>query len=217
MEIDVVDIHEGETTGELELSDDVFDAEVREHLFWEVVNWQRAKRHQGTHKAKSRSEVSGGGRKPWAQKGTGRARHGSIRSPLWVGGGTSHGPNPRNYDYQISKKKRRAALRAALTGRLREETLHVVDDLELGEIKTQRAVEVLEDLGAPDALVIDTTDHDEASGEVVHNRELQLSVRNLPDVKYLAAEGLNVEDILNYDALVASREAIEQIQEELQP
>ena len=217
MDIDVVDIQDAEATDALALSDDVFDAEVREHLFWEVVNWQRAKRHQGTHQAKSRSEVSGGGRKPWAQKGTGRARHGSIRSPIWVGGGVSHGPSPRNYDYQISKKKRRAALRAALTGRAREGTLYIVEDFDLPEIKTKRAVEMLERLEVSNALVVDTTERDEESGDVQHNRELRLSVRNLPDVKYLAAEGLNVEDILQYDALVVSREAIEQIQEGLEP
>lgn len=214
MKIEVVDLNNS-PSGELELSDDVFGVPVREHLFWEVVNWQRAKRRSGNHKAKTRSEVRGGGRKPWRQKGTGRARHGSIRSPLWVGGGKAHPPTPRDHSYQISKKKRRAALRSALSDRADSGKLRVVEAFELPEIKTKRAVEALKNLDAEDALVVDVTERDDESGQVRHNETLRLSVRNLQDVNYLAAEGLNVEDILNHEVLVITRAAIDQIQEGL--
>ena len=216
MKIDVVNL-DNEAAGEIDLDEGVFDAPVREHLFWEVVKWQQAKRHSGTHNAKGRSEVRGGGKKPWAQKGTGRARHGSIRSPIWVGGGVSHGPSPRDYDYQINKKKRKAALRSALSGRAKGGNLRVVDSLELPEIKTSQAVESLEKLGATSALVVDTTERDPETGEVKHNDTLRLSVRNLPEVKYLAVEGLNVEDVLNYEVLVISGDAVDQLQEGLAP
>jgi len=214
MELEVVDL-ENEPAGAVEVDDEIFDAPLREHLFWEVVKWQQAKRRSGTHSSKGRSEVRGGGKKPWAQKGTGRARHGSIRSPLWVGGGVSHGPDPKDYGYTISKKKRRAALRSAISVRRQEGNVRVVESLELPEIKTKRAVEALERLDASEALVVDTAGRDEETGEVQHNETLRLSVRNLPDVKYLAAEGLNVEDVLNHEVLVLSRDAVDQLQEGL--
>jgi large subunit ribosomal protein L4 len=214
MELEVVDLN-NESAGSVEVDDAVFDAPVREHLFWEVVKWQQAKRREGSHSTKGRSEVSGGGSKPWAQKGTGRARHGSIRSPLWVGGGMSHGPGTKDYDYSISKKKRRAALRSALSVRRQEGNVRVVDSLELPEIKTKKAVEALENLEASDALVVDTTERDEETDDLQHNETLRLSVRNLPDVKYLAVEGLNVEDILNHEVLVLSQDAVDQLQEGL--
>ncbi|MFB6265158.1 MAG: 50S ribosomal protein L4 [Bradymonadaceae bacterium] len=208
---------DGEVTGEIDLDDDVFGAEVREHLFWEVVNWQRANRRQGSHSSKSRSEKRGGGKKPWAQKGLGRARHGSIRSPLWVGGGVSHGPDPKDHGYDISKKKRRAALRAALSGRAQEGNLRVVEDWGLPEIKTKLALQTLDALDADEALVVDTTERNDETGEVEHNEPLRLSVRNLPDVKYLAVEGVNVEDILGHRVIVLSRSAAEELEEDLQP
>lgn len=214
MKTEIVNL-ENEPAGEIELDDEIFDAPVREHLFWEVVKWQQAKRRSGTHRTKGRAEVRGGGKKPWAQKGTGRARHGSIRSPIWVGGGVSHGPKPRDYGYQISKKKRRAALRSALSARLQNGDVRIVESLELPEIKTKRAVEALENLDAREALVVDTTESAEEGEGVEHNETLRLSVRNLPDVKYVAAEGLNVEDILNHEVLVISRAAIDQLQEGL--
>ena len=214
MKVDVVDLN-NEVTGELELDDTVFAAPVREHLFWEVVNWQRARRRAGTHKTKTRGEVRGGGRKPWRQKGTGRARHGSIRSPLWVGGGTTFGPRPRDYSYSMPKKKRRAALRSVLSMKAEQGLLKVVEDLNLPEIKTKKAVQALAKLETPRALVVDVTERDESDNTVRHNENLRLSVRNLKDVKYLAAEGLNVEDILRFDALVLSRSAAEQVQEAL--
>ncbi|MFB6351094.1 MAG: 50S ribosomal protein L4 [Bradymonadaceae bacterium] len=216
MRVDVVDLN-NDATDELDLDEAVFEAPVREHLFWEVVKWQQAKRRSGTHNSKSRSEVRGGGKKPWAQKGTGRARHGSIRSPLWVGGGMAHGPSPRDYDYNISKKKRRAALRAALSGRAQEGNVRVVEAFDLPEIKTKGARDALESLDATNALVVDTTERDPETGEVQHNEKLRLSVRNLPDVKYLAADGLNVEDILRYEVLVLTQDAVDQLQKELSP
>ncbi|MFP4597291.1 MAG: 50S ribosomal protein L4 [Persicimonas sp.] len=214
MKFDVVDL-KNESVGEADLDDAIFATPVREHLFWEVVNWQRARRRSGTHKVKGRSDVRGGGRKPWRQKGTGRARAGTIRSPLWVGGGITHGPSPRDYSYQMPKKKRKAALRSALSMKARDGKLRVVDSLELDEIKTKRAVEVLQALEAPSALVVDATSRDEETNKVSHNETLRLSVRNLKDAKYLASEGLNVEDLLRYDVLVLSQQALDHIQEVL--
>lgn len=213
MKVQVYDLN-NEATGEVDLDDAVFGAPVREHLFWEVVNWQRARRRAGTHKVKNRSAVSGGGRKPWRQKGTGRARAGTIRSPLWAGGGTIFGPTPRDYSYKMPKKKRRAALRSVLSMRAANDQLKVVEDWELPEIKTKGAVEALERLGAPKALVVDVTERGD-DNSLQHNDKLRLSVRNLRDAKYLAAEGLNVEDILRFDHLVISRRAVEQLQEAL--
>ncbi|MGM0555985.1 MAG: 50S ribosomal protein L4 [Myxococcota bacterium] len=216
MKIDVVDI-QNSSVGEADLSDDIFGVEVREHLFWEVVNWQRARRRQGTHKVKGRSEVRGGGRKPWRQKGTGRARQGTIRAPQWVGGGAVHGPSPRDYSYSLPKKKRKAALRSALSMKAEEGNLRVVDSLALPEIKTKRAVEMLDTLDASNALVVDATERNDDTNEVTHNDELRLSVRNLNDAKYLASEGLNVEDVLRFDVLVLSQKALDHIQEVLKP
>ncbi len=219
MKTQVFDLEHNEV-GEIEIDDAIFAGEVREHLFWEVVNWQRAKRRQGTHKVKGRSEVRGGGRKPWRQKGTGRARHGSIRSPLWVGGGATHGPQPRDYAYRIPRNKRRAALRSALSHKMKEGKLFVVDAFELDRPKTKRAVAAMGAFEAPKALFVDVTtratdENGEPVGKPVHNENLRLSVRNLPKAKYLAAEGLNVEDILGHDVLLISRSAIEQVEEAL--
>ncbi|QDG52637.1 50S ribosomal protein L4 [Persicimonas caeni] len=214
MKFDVVDL-KNEKVGDADLDDAIFAAPVREYLFWEVVNWQRARRRAGTHKVKGRSEVRGGGKKPWRQKGTGRARHGTIRSPLWVGGGTVHGPSPRDYSYSMPKKKRKAALRSALSMKARDGQLRVVDSLEFPEIKTKFAAQVLETLEAPSALFVDATSRDEETNAVAHNDKLRLSVRNLKDAKYLASEGLNVEDVLRYDVLVLSQQALDHIQEVL--
>lgn len=214
MKINVVDL-KNNATGEIELDDNVFGVEVRVHLFWEVINWQRAKRRLGTHKVKGRSEVSGGGKKPWKQKGTGRARAGGTRAAQWVGGGVIHGPTPRDYSYTIPKKKKKAALRSALSMKARDGKLRVVDSLALGQVKTKYALEVLGNLQAPKALLVDVTSREAISNAITHNESLRLSVRNLPNAKYLAAEGLNVEDLLRYDVLVLSRDAVAQIQEAL--
>lgn len=214
MNIDVFDL-ENKKSGELELDDSVFAADVREHLFWEVVNWQRARRRAGTHKTKGRSEVRGGGRKPFKQKGTGRARQGTTRAPHWVGGGTVFGPQPRDYSYAMPKKKRRAALRSVLSMKAAEGKLRVVDSLVLAEAKTKQATKTLAAFETPRALFIDTTKRDQGSNEVHHNETLRLSLRNLKNAKYLAAEGLNVEDVLRYEYLFLSRDAVAQLQEVL--
>ncbi len=214
MKVTVVDLN-NQPAGEIELDPLIFQTEVREHLFWEVVNWQRARRRAGTHKTKTRTEVSGGGKKPWKQKGTGRARAGSSRSPLWVGGGIAHGPQPRDYSYTMPKKKRRAALRSALSMKLRDGQLRIVDNLDLGEVRTKNALKTLNTLDAPKALLVDVTSRNEGDNSVAHNDNLRLSVRNLKNAKYLAAEGLNVEDILRYEFLVLSRSAVVQLQEAL--
>lgn len=214
MKIEVVDL-ENKSTGEIDLDEAIFGVDVREHLFWEVVNWQRARRRAGTHKIKSRGEVAGGGKKPWRQKGTGRARQGTTRAPHWVGGGVVHGPTPRDYSYNMPKKKRKAALRSALSMKLRDGKLKVVDNLALPEIKTKLALKALDTLQAPKALVVDVTTRDGDTNQVSHNESLRLSLRNLKNAKYLAAEGLNVEDLLRYEVLVMSRSAVEHVQEAL--
>ena len=216
MKIDVVDLKKAKV-GEAELNESVFAVPVKEHLFWEVVNWQRARRRAGTHKVKGRSEVRGGGKKPWRQKGTGRARQGSIRSPQWVGGGVVFGPTPRDYSYAMPKKKRKAALRSVLSMKVRDGKLLVVDNFDFAETKTKYAVGVLAALEADKALLVDATSRSEETNVVVHNEALRLSVRNLPRVKYLASEGLNVEDVLRYDTLVLSQQALDHIQEVLKP
>lgn len=215
MKAQVVDL-QNNPVGEVDLEDSVFGVEVREHLFWEVINWQRAKRRAGTAKVKGRTEVRGGGKKPWRQKGTGRARQGSIRASQWVGGGVPHGPEPRDYSYRMPKKKRRAALRSALSQKVQAGQIRVVDSLGFSEIKTRLANQALGALSASKALFVDSTTRAlDTAGQPVHNENLRLSVRNLKNAKYLAAEGLNVEDLLKYDVLIISRQALEQVQEGL--
>ncbi len=191
----------GEEVGTIDVSDRVFAGEVRRHLFYEVVKWQLAKRRAGTHATKGRNEVQGGGAKPYRQKGTGRARQGSRRAPHFVGGGTVHGPRPRSYAYRINKKVRLAALRSALSLRAQAGNLVVVQDLELGEIKTRKAKAVFERLADGHTLVVDGA-----------NRELQLSVRNLPKVKFLNADGINVYDVLKYPKIVLTEPVIRRLE-----
>ncbi len=185
-----------EPVGEVELPDTVFGTEVKEHLFWEVVRWQLAKRRAGTAKTKERSEVRGGGRKPYRQKGTGRARQGSERAPNHVGGGTVFGPRPRSYYYRLPKKVRRGALRSALSLKARDERLVIVDRFELESHKTRGLVEALSRFDVESALLVD--------GE---NRNLSLSSRNLEKIDYLNKAGLNVYDILRHDHLIMSKDA----------
>ena len=167
-----------------------------------MVRMQEARRRQGTHKVKTRGEVSGSGKKLWRQKGTGRARVGTKKSPVWRGGGIVFGPTPRNYYYSMPKKKRRAALRSALAGKLRDGELLVVESFGLTEIKTKTLAGVLEKLGAQNALIV-TTGADEF---------VDLSARNIPSVKVIRCEGLNVYDILRYDKLVFIGDALDKIQ-----
>jgi len=194
-----------EKVGQMDLSEAVFAAEPKPHLLHEVVVWQLACRRAGTAKTKTRGEVRGGGRKPWRQKGTGRARSGSRRSPLWRGGGTTFGPQPRDYSYTVPKKVRKAALRVALSDKLREEKLMVLRGFGLSQIKTKDFVEVLSRLAAANTLII-TAGPDDI---------LEKSSRNVPRVKVLRAEGLNVYDILKHEHLLLTEQAVGTIEEAL--
>ena len=190
-----------EEVGSIEVADSVFKAEVNRDLFYEVIKWQLARRRSGTAHTKGRAQVRGGGKKPFKQKGTGRARQGSSRSPNHVGGGAVHGPKPRSYAYSLNKKMRRAALRSALSLRASEGRLIVVQDLSFSEIKTKRAASVFEKLAGSNAVVIDRD-----------NLEMTLSIRNLPNVKYLAVEGLNLFDLLKYQHIVLTEPMVRHIE-----
>jgi large subunit ribosomal protein L4 len=197
---------EKKKVGKVELKDQIFAAPVKPHLFHEVTTWQLAKRRSGTAATKERSEVRGGGRKPWKQKGTGRARAGTSRSPIWRGGGTTFGPQPRAYDYPLPKKVRMAALRSALSLRLQEGKLLLLDAFASPEIKTKAFVKAMEGLGIKSAVLV-------TDGE---NLNLERSARNVPWVKILRHNGLNVYDILKYEHLIILKPAIEKIQERLE-
>jgi len=202
--VDVYDMNRG-VVGQLELRDDIFGVPVKPHVLHEVVLYQLAKRRAGTAKTKGRSEVSGGGRKPWRQKGTGRARAGTIRSPLWRGGGTVHGPQPRSYEMRVPKKVRRQALKMALSQKLLDRELTVLDSFHLAEIKTKAFAEVLRRFEAEKPLVvIDRRD------EVIEK-----SARNIPRAKVLRSEGLNVYDLLNHHSVLLTRETVSKIEEAL--
>jgi len=198
--VDVYDLNK-KKVGELELNDDVFATKVNQALFYEVVKSQLASRRRGTHDTKTKAEVRGGGKKPWKQKHTGRARSGSTRNPQWVGGGVAFGPKPRDYSYNVPPKVRRGALRSALSMRLAGNQLFVVDAFDLKEIKTKKVVELLAKFGAVKALIVDEK-----------NDKLMRSTRNLAKAKFLPTEGLNVYDLLNYDHLFLSRGAAEKLQ-----
>ncbi len=199
--IDIVDM-ENKKIGERELKEEVFSVPVREHLLWEAVKWQMACRRRGTASTKTRGEVSGGGAKPWRQKGTGRARAGSIRSPLWRGGGVVFGPHPRDYSYKLPKSARREALKSALALKYKEGAVKVVKDITLPEIKTKRFLEILKGLDAVNSLVvIDRKDE-----------RIEKSARNLPFTKVIRCEGLNVYDILRYENLVLTEGSLEKIE-----
>ncbi len=191
--------------GELELADAVFAGEVNEHLFYEVVKAKLASDRSGTHAVKNRSLVSGGGRKPWKQKGTGRARQGSTRASHWVGGGKAMGPKPRDYSYDVPKKVRKAALRSALALRGNDQKLLIVDKWEPAAPKTATAAKVLARLGAKKALVVDDG----------RNVALAKSVRNLVGADFLAVEGLNVYDILKHDTLILTAATAKKLEEAL--
>lgn len=205
LEFDVYNLRR-EKVGQVELDDAVFGAEVKQHLLWEAVRWQQAKRRSGTAKAKERGEVSGGGAKPYRQKGTGRARQGTTRAPQFAGGGVVFGPRPRSYGYPLPKKVRRGALRSALSLRAADEQLLIVDSLELDTHKTRGLQQVLGALGIERALFVD--------GD---NDKLSRSSRNLKGVKYLHQRGLNVFDILKHKTLVITKESALQVQGRLKP
>lgn len=194
---------EGKEVGTMELNDAVFGVEVNEHLVHMAVLQQLANNRQGTQKAKTRSEVSGGGRKPWRQKGTGHARQGSTRAPQWTGGGVVFAPVPRDYTVKMNKKEKRAALKSVLTSRVQENKLLVVDELKFDEIKTKKMQGVLDALKVKKALVV-LKDNDQ---------NVLLSARNIADVRTVLTSTLNVFDILKYDTVVVTKAAVENIEE----
>ena len=194
---------EGKEVGTLELNDAVFGVEVNEHLVHLAVVAQLANKRQGTQKAKTRSEVSGGGRKPWRQKGTGHARQGSTRSPQWKGGGVVFAPTPRDYTIRLNKKEKRAALKSALTSRVQDNKFIVVDELKFDEIKTKKFQNVMDNLKVSKALVV-LADNDQNT---------VLSARNIAGVKTAQAGTINVYDILKYNTVVATKAAVASIEE----
>ena len=194
---------EGEKVGTVTLKDEIFGVDVNEHLVHMAVVAQLANKRQGTQKAKTRSEVSGGGRKPWRQKGTGHARQGSIRAPQWTGGGVVFAPVPRDYTMKLNRKEKKAALKSALTSRVQEKKFVVVDEIKAEEIKTKTMAKMFENLKVDKALLVLEEGNDNA----------RISARNLKDVKCAAPNTINVYDILNYDTVVASKAALKKIEE----
>ena len=194
---------EGKEVGTIDLNDAVFGVEVNEHLVHMAVLSQLANNRQGTQKAKTRSEVSGGGRKPWRQKGTGHARQGSTRSPQWTGGGVVFAPTPRDYSFKLNKKERRAALKSALTSRVEEKKFIVVDEINFDEIKTKKFQDVLNNLSVSKALVVLEDG----------NKNAELSARNIADVKTAKTNTINVYDILKYNTVIATKAAVQAIEE----
>ena len=194
---------EGNEVGTMELNDAVFGVEINEHLVHLAVVRQLANNRQATQKAKTRSEVSGGGRKPWRQKGTGHARQGSIRAPQWTGGGVVFAPVPRDYEVKMNKKERRAALKSALTSKVQENKLVVVDSLALAEAKTKEMQKVLTNLKADKALVV-TADDDQ---------KVVLSARNIADVQTATVNTINVYDVMKHNTVVVTKDAVASIEE----
>ena len=194
---------EGKEVGSIELNDAVFGVEVNEHLVHMAVVNQLANNRQGTQSAKTRSEVSGGGRKPWRQKGTGHARQGSTRAPQWTGGGIVFAPEPRDYSFKMNKKEKRIALLSALSSKVAESKIVVLDEFKLDEIKTKKFVEVMNNLKVENALVV-------LEGE---NKNVVLSGRNIPSVKVTATNEINTYDVLKYTTLVVTKAAVEKLEE----
>jgi large subunit ribosomal protein L4 len=203
----VTDVYnmEGQKVSEIDLNEEIFNVPVKPYVLHEVVRMQLNKRRSGTASTKTRAERRGGGAKPYRQKGTGRARAGSRRSPLWRGGGVIFGPKPRNYEYKVPKKVRRNALKMALSSKVQEDTLTVVDELSMDSIKTKRFVEIMKALGLEQALFV-------TEGK---NLNVELSSRNIPHTKVLRSDGLNVYDILKFKNLVLVEPSVKQIQERL--
>ncbi len=194
---------EGKEVGKMDLSDAVFGVEINEHLVHMAVVQQLANNRQGTQKAKTRSEVSGGGRKPWRQKGTGHARQGSTRAPQWKGGGMVFAPTPRDYSFKMNKKEKRTALKSALTSKVQSSRLIVLDELTLDEIKTKKIVELVNNLHAEKALIVLKEKDD----------KVMLSARNVPDVETALTNTINVYDVLNAGTVVLTKDAVKMIEE----
>lgn len=204
--VDIFDIHR-QKISEMEVDDRLLNEPEKPHLIYEVVRMQLASRRSGTASTKERSFVSGGGRKPWKQKGTGRARAGSTRSPLWRGGGTIFGPHPRDYSFRPPRKVRQAALRSVLSSKFRENKLLVLDRLELAEAKTKSFLAVLKTLGISNALIV-------IDGP---NEVLEKSALNIPGIQLARCEGLNVHDLLRYENVVFLRSSLEKVERNLRP
>ena len=194
---------EGKEVGKMDLNDAVFGVEINEHLVHMAVVQTLANKRQGTQKAKTRSEVSGGGRKPWRQKGTGHARQGSTRSPQWTGGGVVFAPTPRDYSFKMNKKEKRAALKSALTAKVEENKFIVIDEIALSEIKTKSIANMLKGLDVSKALVV------LEDGNV----NAEISARNIADVKTAKTNTINVFDVLKYNTVVATKAAVQAIEE----
>lgn len=197
----------GSQVGDIELNDSVFGITPNKNILHDAVVMQQASLRQGNHKVKGRSEVRGGGRKPWRQKGTGRARHGSIRSPIWKGGGVVFGPTPRSYSYKLPKKVRRLAIRSALSAKVLAENFIVLDELVMNQPKTKEFAGILNNLKVEKkALVVAA---EELDGNVA------LSIRNIPGIKYITAEGINVLDVLDSDHIIITKDAVQKVEEVL--
>ncbi|KAF0123750.1 MAG: large subunit ribosomal protein L4 [bacterium] len=201
--LDVYDI-EKRKISEINLNDEIFDVEIKPHLISDVVIMQQTNRRRGTASTKNRAMVRGGGVKPWRQKGTGRARVGSRRSPLWVGGGTVFGPTPKDYSYSLPKKVRKEALKSVLTLKLKEDKITILDSFKLKEIKTKALIQTLRNLDIENVLIIDQD-----------NLNLERSARNIQNAKVLPPEGLNVYDILKYENLILVMPSVEKIEARL--
>ncbi|KEP25749.1 MULTISPECIES: 50S ribosomal protein L4 [Bacillus] len=196
----------GSTNGEIELNASVFGIEPNESVVFDAILMQRASLRQGTHKVKTRSEVRGGGRKPWRQKGTGRARQGSIRSPQWRGGGIVFGPSPRSYSYKLPKKVRRLAIKSVLSSKVIDNNIIVLEDLTLDAVKTKEFAGILKGLSVEKKALIVTADA---------NETVALSARNIPGVTVVEAKGINVLDVVNHDKLLITKAAVEKVEEGL--
>ena len=196
----------GTSVGDIELNDAIFGIEPNEAVLFQALVQQRASLRQGNHKVKNRSEVAGGGRKPWRQKGTGRARQGSIRSPQWRGGGIVFGPTPRSYTFKLPKKVRRLALLSALSTKVREESMIVLEGLTFDAPKTKDFIKVLADLSVDKKALIVTADLDET---------VALSARNVPGISVVTATGINVLDLIGHDKLIMTKAAVQKIEEVL--
>ncbi|MEI4790081.1 50S ribosomal protein L4 [Bacillus sp. FJAT-53060] len=196
----------GSTNGEIELNASVFGIEPNESVVFDAILMQRASLRQGTHKVKTRSEVRGGGRKPWRQKGTGRARQGSIRSPQWRGGGIVFGPTPRSYSYKLPKKVRRLAIKSVLSSKVVDNNIIVLEDLTLDAVKTKEFAGILKGLSVEKKALIVTADA---------NETVALSARNIPGVTVVEAKGINVLDVVNHDKLLITKAAVEKVEEGL--
>ncbi|MCY9112787.1 50S ribosomal protein L4 [Bacillus atrophaeus] len=196
----------GSTAGDIELNASVFGIEPNESVVFDAILMQRASLRQGSHKVKNRSEVRGGGRKPWRQKGTGRARQGSIRSPQWRGGGVVFGPTPRSYSYKLPKKVRRLAIKSALSSKVVDNNIVVLEDLTLDAIKTKEMAAILKGLSVEKKALIVTADV---------NETVSLSARNIPGVTVVQADGINVLDVVNHEKLLITKAAVEKVEEVL--